>query len=62
MICGTRGSGFIIVHDKSLGLLRKFPIPDPNPSLKDGLTVAADGAVWYTLSGANRIGRLVYPH
>ncbi|MFT7677345.1 MAG: streptogramin lyase [Planctomycetota bacterium] len=60
--CGTRGSGFIMVHDKSLGILRKFPIPNNNPGLKDGLTVAADGAIWYTLSSANRIGRLVYPH
>jgi virginiamycin B lyase len=34
-----------------------FPIPTPN-SLPSGITTGPDGALWFTESGANKIGRI----
>lgn len=61
VICGTRGSGLIAIYDAGSDSITSYPIPHPNPGLKDGLTVDADGEVWFTLTDADQIGRLIYP-
>ena len=60
--CGTKGTGYVMVWHHQTGIVDAYPIPTAFPGLKDGLTVAADGAVWITESGANKIARLRYPH
>lgn len=60
--CGTRNSGYVMVHRFALDRVDAFKIPTSFPGLKDGLTIDADGSVWITESGANKLARLKYPH
>lgn len=59
---GTRGDGYIFIYRALTGTLTGYEIPTSFPQLKDGLTVAPDGAVWFTESGVNRVARFTYPH
>jgi len=62
IVCGTRNLGYVVVYRRALGTLESYKIPSNNPGLKDGLTVGADGTVWITESGIDKIARLQYPH
>jgi virginiamycin B lyase len=39
------------------GRITEHPVPTPNASLR-GVTVGADGDLWYTANFANKIGRM----
>ena len=39
------------------GTIVEFPVPTPNASLR-GITVGADGDLWFTENVANKIGRM----
>lgn len=57
---GTRGQGYIMVFDPTSSTFEPFKIPTTvTANLKDGLTIAPSGAIWFTESSANRIARLV---
>lgn len=58
VIVGTRSLGYIVVFDPQKATFREFKIPTAT-GLKDGLTVAPDGTIWFTGSGANKIAQLV---
>jgi streptogramin lyase len=49
------------VFDPASKTFQNYQIPTATPGLKDGLTVAQDGAIWFTESGQQKIARLVLP-
>jgi len=56
---GTRGQGYILVFDPALATFEAHKIPTTVTSnLKDGMTVGANGEVWFTETSANKIARL----
>ncbi|HVS17262.1 MAG TPA: hypothetical protein VMT18_01590 [Planctomycetota bacterium] len=56
---GTRGAGYIMVFDPSSSTFTPYKIPTTVTSnLKDGLTIAPDGTIWFTETSANKIARL----
>jgi len=61
VVVGSRNLGYIFVFHVGSSTWSSYQIPTPYPGLKDGLTVARDGAIWFTESGANKIARLVTP-
>lgn len=58
---GTRNTGYIIEFDPVSGTSTNHPIPSSSWQLKDGLTVAPDGTVWFTSSNNGRVVRLTLP-
>ncbi|MCA8954199.1 MAG: hypothetical protein KDE27_32120, partial [Planctomycetes bacterium] len=59
---GTRSTGYIIDFDPVSGTSTNHPIPSSNGwQLKDGLTVAPDGSVWFTSSSLGRVMRMTLP-
>jgi streptogramin lyase len=61
-VVGTRNRGYIAVFDPVAQTFVDYLIPTANSGLKDGLTVAPDGVVWFTLTiGPNKIAKLVLP-
>ena len=62
VVFGTRGDGTIGVYRPQLDSLQFYDIPTFHPGLKDGLTVDAQGTVWFTETGKDRLGRLEYAH
>lgn len=62
VVVGTRNRGYIAVFDPKTQTFTDYLIPTPNPGLKDGLTVAPDGVIWFTETlGAHKIAKLVLP-
>jgi streptogramin lyase len=61
VVVGTRNRGYIVVFDPASKTFQNYQIPTATPGLKDGLTVAQDGAIWFTESGQQKIARLVLP-
>jgi streptogramin lyase len=55
---GTRNVGYIMVFNPMTGLFGQYQVPTGGSGLKDGLRAAADGVIWFTESGANKIARL----
>jgi len=60
-VIGTRNVGYIAVFDPVTRTFTDYRIPTGGSGLKDGLTVAPDGTVWFTESGSNKIAKLVLP-
>ena len=61
-IVGTRNRGYIVDFDPVTLTFTDYLIPTANPGLKDGLTVAPDGVIWFTETlGAHKIAKLVRP-
>jgi len=61
--CGTLNRGYVMLFDVETLSFTSFQVPTANPGFKDGLTVnALDGVIWFTESGANKIGRLDLDH
>jgi len=59
IVLGTRGSGYIMVFDPNTQTFQPYKIPTAVTSnLKDGLTVAPSGTVWFTETSANKLARL----
>ncbi len=58
IVVGTRNRGYIMVFDPRIEEFIAYLIPTPNPGLKDGLTVARDGTIWFTESGVDKIASL----
>ncbi|MCB9888997.1 MAG: hypothetical protein H6836_05425 [Planctomycetes bacterium] len=61
VIVGTRSSGYIEVFNPTTKTFTAYKIPTNSAGLKDGLTVAPDGTVWFTESGQNKIAMLKLP-
>lgn len=62
VVVGTRNRGYIAVFDPVAQTFVDYVIPTANSGLKDGLTVAPDGVIWFTLTiGPNKIAKLVLP-
>lgn len=59
IVTGTRNRGYIMVFNPQTENINAYQIPTSNPGLKDGLTVGADGTIWFTESGTNKLGKLV---
>ena len=57
-VVGTRGAGYIVVFDPTTRSFVDYKIPT-STGLKDGLTVAPDGSIWFTGTSTNRIARLI---
>ncbi len=60
-VVGTRTRGYIAVFDPMTLTFTDYLIPTSSPGLKDGLTVAPDGVIWFTQSSVNKIAKLVLP-
>ncbi|MEZ5964889.1 MAG: hypothetical protein R3F56_13700 [Planctomycetota bacterium] len=61
-VIGTRNRGYIAVFDPIAQTFTDYVIPSVNSGLKDGLTVAPDGVIWFTLTFThNKIAKLVLP-
>lgn len=61
-VVGTRTRGYIAVFDPITLTFTDYVIPSVNSGLKDGLTVAPDGVIWFTLTFThNKIAKLVLP-
>jgi streptogramin lyase len=61
-VVGTRSRGYIAVFDPISLTFVDYVIPSVNSGLKDGLTVAPDGVIWFTLTFThNKIAKLVLP-
>lgn len=61
-VVGTRNRGYIAVFDPITLMFTDYVIPSVNSGLKDGLTVAPDGVIWFTLTFThNKIAKLVLP-
>lgn len=60
-VIGTRSRGYIAIFDPLTKTFTDHLIPTTSPGLKDGLTVAPDGVIWFTESGARKIAKLVLP-
>ena len=61
-VVGTRNRGYIVVFDPVTLTFTDYLIPTANPGLKDGLTVAPDGVIWFTETlNAHKIAKLVLP-
>jgi streptogramin lyase len=58
---GTRTLGYIMVFDPQSHTFTAHQIPTPNPGLKDGLTVDANDAIWFTEGNVKKIGKLTLP-
>ena len=56
-VIGTRSQGYIVVFDPMKKVFAHYKIPT-SIGLKDGLTVAPDGAIWFTGTGSKKIARL----
>ena len=61
VVLGTRNAGVIVVFDPVTKGITHYPIPTAAAGLKDGLTVAQDGVIWFTESGKAKIAKLVLP-
>ena len=61
VVVGTRNQGYIEVFHPATKTFTAYKIPTSIPGLKDGLTVAPDGTVWFTESGRNKIAKLKLP-
>ena len=61
VVLGTRNKGWIVVFDPASKTFKQFQIPTAGAGLKDGLTVAQDGVIWFTESSRNKIAKLVLP-
>lgn len=62
VVVGTRNRGYIAVFDPITLTFVDYVIPTANSGLKDGLTVAPDGVIWFTETiTANKIAKLVLP-
>ncbi|HZW09781.1 MAG TPA: GC-type dockerin domain-anchored protein [Phycisphaerales bacterium] len=60
IVCGTLGRGYVMVFDVSAQSFTALEIPTAFPGLKDGMTVGADDTIWFTETGANKLGKLVF--
>jgi len=61
-VIGTRNRGYIAIFDPITLTFTDYVIPSVNSGLKDGLTVAPDGVIWFTLTFThNKIAKLVLP-
>jgi streptogramin lyase len=58
---GTRNVGYIMVFDLVTGVITGYKIPTQFCGMKDGITSDKNGAIWFTESGVNKLGRLVLP-
>lgn len=58
IVTGTLNSGYIMIFDPSNETFAMFKIPTNFPGLKDGMTVGANGVIWFTESQANKIAKL----
>ncbi|MFN7972099.1 MAG: PKD domain-containing protein [Acidobacteriota bacterium] len=58
IVAGTRSVGYIMVFTPSSSSFGSYQIPTPGSGLKDGCTVAANGIIWFTETGANKLGKL----
>lgn len=58
IVTGTRNRGYIMVFNPGTQLFTAYQIPTASAGLKDGLTVGADGVIWFTESGVNKLGKL----
>jgi virginiamycin B lyase len=60
IVCGTLGRGYVMIFDVSAQSFTALEIPTAFPGLKDGMTVGADDTIWFTETGANMLGKLVF--
>lgn len=58
IVVGTRSAGYISVFDPVAQNTRNYKIPT-SVGLKDGLTVAPDGTIWFTGTSTRKLGQLV---
>lgn len=59
IVLGTRGQGYIMVFDPNSSTFESYKIPTTvTANLKDGLTIAPNGTIWFTETSANKIARL----
>ncbi len=60
VVIGTRNAGYILVFHISSSTWSSFKIPTSSfANLKDGITVGPNGVIWFTETGANKLGKLV---
>lgn len=58
IIVGTRSNGYIMVFHPDTEDIMAYKIPSAT-GLKDGLTVASDGTIWFTGTYSNKIAKLL---
>lgn len=58
IVCGTRNRGYIMVFHVATQSFTSYEIPTSFAGLKDGLTVGADGVIWFTETNRNKLARL----
>lgn len=59
VVVGTRSVGYIMVFTPGTQSFGAYQIPTPGSGLKDGAIVDQAGTIWFTESGANKLGKLV---
>ncbi len=60
IVCGTLNRGYIMVFDVPTQTFTALQVPTAFPGLKDGMTVAANDVIWFTETGVNKLGKLVF--
>ena len=61
IVTGTRNRGYIMIFYTDTKSFSAHQIPTRSPGLKDGMTVGADGIIWFTETGANKLAKLEFP-
>jgi streptogramin lyase len=60
IVVGTRGQGYVMVFHIATQAFSALKIPTNAPGLKDGMTVGADDIIWFTETGARKLGKLEF--
>jgi len=60
-VIGTRGVGYIEVFDPVTKTFAEYKVPSAATGMKDGITVAPDGVIWFTEPSLRKIAKLVLP-
>jgi len=58
IVIGTRNVGYIMIFNPANQSYTAYRIPTGASGLKDGTTVDAQGIIWFTETGANKIAKL----
>ena len=60
IVCGTLNRGYVMLFHVPTESFTALATPTSFPGFKDGMTVGADNVIWFTETGANKLGKLVY--